>query len=55
VADIIDTAGRLGPVAQKPDLRREAVRRVREVLRRQDAPDAEVEDALEALIELAKD
>lgn len=55
MAEAITTAGKaLGPVAQ-PDVRREAVKRVREVLRRADASDDEVEDALEALVELAKE
>lgn len=49
---VITNAGREGAV--RVDARREAIRRIRQVVRRVDAPDDEVDDALEALVELAK-
>lgn len=48
----VTNAGRAQVPAGNPT--REALARVREVLRKQDSTDAEVEDALEALVELAK-
>lgn len=51
--NVITSAGRAAPV--KPETaKREAIARIRQVLRNQAAPDAEVDDALEALTELAK-
>lgn len=38
-----------------PDLRKEAIRHIRATIRRADATDDEVDGALEALLELAKD
>lgn len=53
--EVILTAG-LGPVAPtQANPKREAIARVREILRKPDATDVEVEDALEALVELAKE
>lgn len=53
MAELIDTAG-LEPV--KPtSLRREAIAVIRATLRRAEASDAEVDDALDALVELSKD
>lgn len=55
MADLISTAGRApeGPAPKSP--RREVVAAVRSVLRRLDASDDELDDALEALVELAKE
>lgn len=56
MAEIIDTAGRAPlPVAPVSNPRREAIRVIRQVLRKQDASDDELDDAYEALVELAKD
>jgi hypothetical protein len=57
--ELIKTAG-LGTPARglspaAPSARRAAIQLVRQALRKQDATDDEVDDALEALIELAKD
>lgn len=41
------------PVQTNP--KREAIKTIRAVIRRQDATDDEVDDALEALVELSKD
>lgn len=50
---VITSAGRPAPV--KPgSAKREAIARIRTVLRNQTAQDSEVDDALEALTELAK-
>lgn len=54
MAEVIDTAGRAD--APPPvDPRREAIKAVRAVLRKVSATDDEVDDALEALVELSKD
>lgn len=50
---VITTAGR-APAPSPQTARREAIARIRAVLRNQAAPDTEVDDALEALTELAK-
>ena len=51
---VITTAGK--PEATKPkDSRKAALASIRATLRKQDATDAEVDDALEALVELAKE
>jgi hypothetical protein len=50
--DIITSAGL---VSAPVDLKRAALREIRAVLRRQDATDTEIEDALESLVELAKE
>ena len=51
---VISTAGK-APAAPKPGTtRREAISRIRAVLRNPQAPDTQVDDALEALTELAK-
>ena len=52
MAELIDTAG-LGPVAKPVDSRREAIKAVRAVIRNPQSTDADVEDALEALVELS--
>lgn len=52
MAEVIDTAG-LGPAAQPVDTRREAIKAVRAVIRNPQATDDDVEDALEALVELS--
>ena len=56
MAEPILTAG-AGPAAaaEKPSPRKEAIRLIRTALRKQDATDDEVDSALEALVELAKD
>jgi hypothetical protein len=56
MAEVIFTAGKLvaGPVATSSP-RKEAIRQVRSVIRNPQATDDEVEDALEALLELSKD
>jgi len=53
VADIIDTAGLTAPAS--PDPRRLVLAEARRVLRDPQSSDAEVEDALEALVELGKE
>jgi hypothetical protein len=57
VNDVIKTAGLQEAVAAQASAspRREAIRLIRSTLRKQDASDEEVDDALEALLELAKD
>ncbi len=56
MAEVISTAGLVVPADPKPENpRREAVRLIRATLRNQAATDDEVDDALDALIELAKD
>jgi hypothetical protein len=60
-AEVVDTAGLAPEKGADPagvgptDPRREAIRAVRAVLRKADAGDDEFDDALEALLELAKD
>lgn len=60
MSDVISTAGLGGPVeltgpnTAAPNPTREAVKAIRAVLRRAEASDDEVDDALEALIELGK-
>lgn len=56
MAELITTAGVAvaGPNAGAPNPKREAVRAIRAVLRRQESTDDEVDDALEALLELGK-
>lgn len=49
----ITTAGREEPVPSDP--RKDAIRVIRTTLRKADATDDEVDGALEALLELAKD
>lgn len=59
--EVIKTAGLQGALAAAAvkvpaqDPRREAIRAARAVLRKADATDDEWDDALEALVELAKD
>lgn len=54
--DVIDTAGLAAQLKNAtPDKRRLAIREIRATIRRSDATDDEVDDALDALIELAKD
>jgi hypothetical protein len=56
MAEAISTAGlTLTEQAKPTDPRREVVKVIRTVLRNQAATEDEVDDALEALIELAKD
>jgi hypothetical protein len=50
----ITTAGQPEP-AQAADPRKDAIRLIRTALRKPDATDDEVDSALEALVELAKD
>jgi hypothetical protein len=50
---VIKTAGREAPAPQG-SAKREAIARIRAVLRNQNAPDAQVDDALEALTELSR-
>lgn len=52
-AEVVDTAGRFEP-APRPG-RRDVIRAIRAALRRQDATDDEVDDALDTLVELARD
>lgn len=54
LAEPILTAGRDEAPAQS-DPRKNAIRHIRTTLRKADATDTEVDDALEALLELAKD
>lgn len=55
MTDVVDTAG-LEPQAEQPaDPRKEAIKLIRTALRKPDATDDEVDSALEALVELAKD
>lgn len=49
----ITTAGQAEPAAADP--RKDAIRAIRTALRKADATDDEVDNALEALIELSKD
>lgn len=53
-AEPITTAGRADE-QPAPDLRKEAIRHIRTTIRRADATDDEIDGALEALLELAKD
>lgn len=56
MAEVISTAGLVTPEAPKPaNPRRDAVKLIRAALRNPTATDDEVDDALEALVELAKD
>lgn len=48
-------ASAAGPQGPSPSPRRERVRLIRQVLRKTDATDDELDDAYEALIELSKD
>lgn len=50
----ITTAGMADP-QPAPDPRKEAIKLIRTALRKPDATDDEVDSALEALVELAKD
>lgn len=52
-AEPITTAGR--DEAPQADPRKEAIRHIRSIMRKPDATDDEVDGALEALLELAKD
>jgi hypothetical protein len=54
MAEPITTAGR-AVRKQADDTRKDAIRLIRTALRKPDATDAEVDSALEALVELAKD
>ena len=56
MAEVIFTAGKMAPtsVAFK-DPRREAIKAVRAIIRNNASTDDEVDDALEALIELSKE
>ena len=53
MAEPITTAGRERSIPTSP--RRDAIRLIRAALRKQDASDDEVDEALEALVELAKE
>lgn len=53
--DIITTAGMESQPAQATNPRRELIKGIRAVLRRQDASEDEDVDALEALIEMSKE
>jgi hypothetical protein len=64
MSQVVKTAGlqaalaSVGPSAQEKaptSPRRQRVQLIRQVLRKQDASDDEMDDALEALIELSKD
>lgn len=57
MAEVITTAGRAPqePQPEPESPRKAAVRAIRTALRNPQATDADVEDALEALIELSKD
>lgn len=62
MAEVIKTAGLTeavaaqgSPSASAPSPRRDAIRIIRSTLRNQQASDDEVDDALEALLELSKD
>lgn len=52
--DIIDTAGLEGPWTP-PNKRKLAIKEIRTKLRKVDATDDDIDDALDALIELAQD
>lgn len=52
--DIIDNAG-LGPTWVPPNKRKLAIKEIRTKLRKIDATDDDIDDALDALIELAQD
>jgi len=57
VSEVISTAGLeglTGPNTAAPNPTREAVKAIRAVLRRAESTDDEVDDALEALLELGK-
>lgn len=54
MAEVIFTAGKSLPTAP-PDLRREAIRSVRQIIRNPASTDDQVDDALEALLELTKE
>lgn len=53
MADVIISAG-LEPSAPATSSRREAIKLIRATLRKQDSSDEEVDEALEALVELSK-
>lgn len=55
MSEVITTAGRAVPTSPTTNPRREAIKAIRAALRNQDATDAEVDDAIEALVELAKE
>jgi hypothetical protein len=50
---VVTTAGR-APEQPRPSARREVISRIRQVLRDQAASDEDVDDALEAFVELSK-
>lgn len=54
MAEVIDNAGTV-PETPATDPRKEVVKAARAVMRKSDATDDEYEDALEALLELARD
>lgn len=53
--DVIVTAGKTVPVASPTNPRREAIKAVRQIIRDPLSTDDQVEDALEALVELSKE
>jgi hypothetical protein len=55
MADVVSTAGKESAKPDAARARREVVQAVRAVLRKADASDDDVDDALEALLELAQD
>lgn len=55
MAEAITTAGRSEVKSEVPTSRRDMVGLIRATLRKTDSTDDEMDDALEALIELAKD
>jgi hypothetical protein len=54
MSDVIDTAG-LMQVWEAPNKRKLAIKEIRSKLRKVDATDDEIDDALDALIVLAQD
>ena len=55
MSDVITTAGRPRDIPTRPDARKDMIRLIRTALRKPDATDDEVDGALEALVELAKE
>lgn len=56
MAEVITTAGRKEPETVQPESpRRAAIKAVRAVIRNPSSTDAEIEDALEALVELSRE
>ena len=55
MAEPITTAGTAVAKSSAPNSRKDSIKAVRAILRNATASDAEVDDALEALVELSKD